>query len=203
MPVYCITARHSPLPRKRLIIEAEGEEEAVEMFLVENRDQAANRKKSGAKLSALVATWEAGDGAMTLDIEYAADDVIIDLPPPEERARKKAKIPPHLGRMGRRPDQPEVAQEATRRRRTRREAAWEGDRDERLLGQHKQAQENERPLDVTPEYPVAGMEERMAEKKPRQRTRKRPVATEGGVQVLGVPDDAGLPEGLDPLPDPE
>lgn len=214
MPVYCVTARHSPLPRKRLIIEAEGEDEAIELFLEENRDQAENRKKSGAKLVALVAQWESNDGHLTIDVEDAAPDAVVDLPRPDPVLEpKKAKVPPHIGRMGRRPSKPpEETETKQTRRRSKREADFEAQRDEQLLGRHREAVENERPLNTEPAFPLPGMEERMAERQPAEKkprpARSRKKQSEGGpatggVQVLGVTDDAPLPDGLDPIPDSE
>lgn len=191
MPVYCVTARHSPLPRKRLIIDAADEDEAVELFLVENRDQAANRKKSGAKLTALVAQWEAGNGAATIDVEYAAPDAPIDLPPPEV-LQQADKIPTHLGRLGRRPSKEEEPVVEIKRRRSKKEADFERKRDDQLLRRHEA---EEQPDNDRPAYPLPGMEERLAEQTEKKPARKRPRRPDsGGVQVLGVPEDV-VPDG--------
>jgi hypothetical protein len=182
MPVYCITARHSPLPRKRLIIEADTPEEAVELFLEENRDAAKSRRKSGPVLSAHVARWESEGGRSTLDVEYAAPGCEIDLPPAPPTA-PVAVAPPHHGRKGRWLDNGPVEERATSRRRSLREAAADRRREDVVANEV-----GGRPAES------AGIQAEQPEAPARRRPRRQRVeeAQESG-------EEEALPDGLAPL----
>lgn len=182
MPLYCITARHSPLPpqSKRLIVEAADEDAAVEMFLEENKLRAGTRKRIGPVLLAHIARWEAEGGVITVDVEYAAEGSVADLPPRAATPIKRT-TPLTAGRVGKRPGvEPEVA-EAPARRLTQDERDFERERN-KLHGVPD-------PGDPVPAEVAA---EAVAEKKqptvPRKGKRPAPRADGvGGIQVL---DDA-------------
>jgi hypothetical protein len=143
MGKFCITARHSPLPRKRLIVVAEDSEKALAMFLDENKNAAATRLTNGDVLLEKITNWEAAGGLLTVDVEDASADSPVDLPKPEDdpRFKKEAQrlalqgFGKQLGRMGRRPaseggDETGVATGQRAARRSAREAADEASRKE-------------------------------------------------------------------------
>ncbi len=132
MPIFCVTSRHSPLVRKRLIVSAKNADEAVDLFLEENRQALRGLGDRGVIIKGFMDKWEQQGGVETLDVEEAAPGSLVDVPVRQTTpARPAAKQPPSVGRVGRRPGVPEVkppADKLPRRRQTLAERAFEIER---------------------------------------------------------------------------
>lgn len=81
MAKFRVTARHTPLPRKTLVVLAESAEQAVEAFLAANHLAIKTRKRSGPKLAELVGRWEAEGGQEDLAVAEVDESVKPDVDP--------------------------------------------------------------------------------------------------------------------------
>lgn len=84
MPTFCVTARHSPLARRRLIVEASTDDLAVQAFLVANGRPATDRTPIVRRLGRAAAApyCTTLDGLVTITVEPADPDCVADLPTP-------------------------------------------------------------------------------------------------------------------------